>query len=415
MNDDERPEQSVPDEPSAAAEQPAPVGQPAPAGQLPAEITHLVRERAEARAARDWERADRLKAEIESAGWKVVDTRGRTSVSRAAPADVEVGGVRRYGSWRGVESRLAEPATAPSTVVAVASEDAETTARLLAAIERHAPAGTQVVLVANDPSADAEAVLSAAEALDEAPTPVEVVRTSARLGYAAALNIGLHRASGEVVILADGSAWPDGDAITPVLQALLDPAVAAAGAYGLVTTDARVLRPSAIVRAEAAPVPDVPVVALELGWLGFRRSDFAAFGPLDEHFVTPAWLDVWWSLRLRTGEFGEVGATGGENDSRAGAMEASAAETDADTPDADTPDAGTADGGGPEADAAEWTPRLALQLDLPLERQAPVWPPERIRFNRRNAYRVIDDFAGLPELLAGSGVADADESAGETP
>ena len=27
-----------------------------------------------------------------------------------------------------------------------------------------------------------------------------------------------------------------------------------------------------------------------------------ALGPLDERFVTPAWLDVWWSLRLRAGE-----------------------------------------------------------------------------------------------------------------
>ena len=50
----------------------------------PPEITHLVRQRAEARARRDWPAADALKAQIEAAGWSVVD---RGSVS-SRPADV---------------------------------------------------------------------------------------------------------------------------------------------------------------------------------------------------------------------------------------------------------------------------------------------------------------------------------------
>jgi cysteinyl-tRNA synthetase len=41
--------------------------------EAPAEIVELARQRQEARAARDWEEADRLRAEIEAAGWEARD------------------------------------------------------------------------------------------------------------------------------------------------------------------------------------------------------------------------------------------------------------------------------------------------------------------------------------------------------
>ena len=41
----------------------------------PAEIVALADARAAAKAARDWARADELRAQIDAAGWTVVDTR----------------------------------------------------------------------------------------------------------------------------------------------------------------------------------------------------------------------------------------------------------------------------------------------------------------------------------------------------
>ena len=52
----------------------------------------------------------------------------------------------------------------------------------------------------------------------------EVVWTSERLGHAAARNVGLRRAAGAIVVLADGSIEPTGDALTPLEAALADPA-----------------------------------------------------------------------------------------------------------------------------------------------------------------------------------------------
>jgi Glycosyl transferase family 2 len=387
----------------------------------PAEITHLVRERTEARARRDWPAADALKARIEAAGWRVVDHGARTGVVPAAPASLEVDGEVRYGSAAAVPSRLGEPATAAFTVVLLASEQPERFSRLLAALRSHAPDRCQVVVVANDPS-DAQLARLSAEAPDLAAvggTPPEVLRTSTRLGYAAALNVGLQRAAGEIVLIADATARPGGDALTPLAAVLDDPTVAAAGGFGLVAEEPGRFRPNDLLRATApAGTSDAAsprggaasspgssgavsspgsggadVAALEGAWLAFRRSDYVELGPLDERFVTPAWLDVWWTLRLRAGvePEGAADADSDEADERPDADEAAdeRPETD-DRAEADAPQV------SPEIDFP--APRRAVAVALPLERDEAGWPPDRSRLNRRNMYRVLDRFGWRGDL-----------------
>lgn len=361
----------------------------------PAEITHLVRERTEARARRDWARADALKAQIEAAGWRIVDHGSRTSVTPAAPVTIELEGELRYGSASAVPSLLDEPPTAAWTVALVASEEPARLSRLLAGLRAHAPAGVQVVIAANDPS------VSQAEALapgspDRAPvggTWPEVLRTSVRLGYAAALNIAMRRAAGELVLLADATAWPTADALTPLAAALHDPAVAAAGGFGLSSGEPGPVRPNALRRASdldavagaatgAHRPGTIDVTALESGWLAFRRSDYRELGPFDEHFVTPAWLDVWWSLRLR-----------------AGAEPEGAEYLDPDGPgEVDEADTGGASEPRAAAEVEMPAPRRAVRLALPIERDESSWPPDRSRLNRRNMYRVLDRFGWREDL-----------------
>jgi hypothetical protein len=370
---------------------------PSPAGP-PAEITHLVRERTEARARRDWQKADELKAQIEAAGWRVVDHRGRSSVSLAAPSSVDVDGELRYGSGSAVPSLIDLPATATWTVVMVASEQPERVSGLLDALRAHAPAGTQVVVVANDPS-DAQVAALGPDAPDRAQIgglAPEVLRTSTRLGYAAALNIGLRRSAGELVLVTDTTARPTGDALGPLAAALADPAVAAAGAFGLESVEAGPLRPNALRRLEAGATSEATseATALEAGWLAFRRSDYRDLGPLDEHFVTPSWLDVWWTLRLRAGVEPE------------GAEYVEPAERAAD-------DDGESVAPAAEESSVEFpAPRRAVRIALPIEHEEVAWPPDRSRLNRRNMYRVLDRF-GWREDLTAAGSADDLDTDGE--
>ena len=254
-----------------------------PRQRIPEDVLTAAHERAAARAARDWTAADRLRGEIEAAGWKVVDHGTDFALTPAAAPTVEAGGVVRYGSSAAVPSRLGEPDGAVATVVLVATDWPADLDRCLTALRADLPEGVQLIVVADGPSPDQDA------ALPPDGGAVEVVRTSERLGTGAAWNVGIRRATGRIVVVLDTSVEPAGDVVTPLVEALVDPTVAVAGGFGIASSDLR----------RFADAPPGDVTAIEGYTLAFRRADAAARGPLDEHFRFYRNLDIWWSLVLR--------------------------------------------------------------------------------------------------------------------
>jgi Glycosyl transferase family 2 len=313
---------------------------------IPDEVLAAAHARARAREARDWPEADRLRAEIEAAGWKIADRGTDFALSPAAALDVAEGDRVRYGSSASVPSRLDESPVGFATVVLIATEWPDDLARALAGLRAGSPSGTSVVVVADAPSPEQTGALESIET--DAALPIEVVWTSERLGHAAATNIGLRRASAPISILMDTSVEPTGDIVTPLVRALDDDTVAVAGGWGIVSSDLR--------RFEDAPAGDVDAIE---GYLqAFRRADVATRGPLDERFRFYRNLDIWWSLVLR--DEGE---------------------------------------GSP--------PRRALAVDgLPVTRHehrgyASLPEGERDRQSKRNFYRIIDRFGWRRDLLVG--------------
>jgi hypothetical protein len=71
---------------------------------IPDDVLSAAHARSKARAAREWPEADRLRAEIEAAGWRIVDRGTDFALSPAAAADETDGGRVRYGSSRSVPS-----------------------------------------------------------------------------------------------------------------------------------------------------------------------------------------------------------------------------------------------------------------------------------------------------------------------
>jgi len=256
---------------------------------VPQPVLDAAHARAAARAARDWVTADRLRDEIEAAGWRVVDRGTDFRLEPAHPPDLEDEAGVRYGRSDAVQSRLGDPSTCAVTVVLVATDQPDDLERAIESLRLTAPAGTQVVVVADAPDA-AQADRLPAPASGEADRiKVEVVRTSSRLGWGAAWNIGLRRACGEVVILMDTSVEPTGDIVTPLAAALAAEDVAATGGFGLRSADLR--------RFEEVTAGDA--AAIEGYLFAFRRADASAAGPLDEAFRFYRNLDIWWSLMLR--------------------------------------------------------------------------------------------------------------------
>jgi len=318
---------------------------------IPDEVLSAAHARSQARADRDWARADELRAEIEAAGWKVVDRGTDFALSPVAAPDVEDEGRTRYGSARTVPSLLDAPSTGAATIVLLATDWPDDLARALAAIRAHAPEGTSLVVVGDAPSEGQAAALAALEqsaASDN--TPMEVAWTGTRLGHGEALDIGLRRATGDVVVALDTSVEPTGDLVTPLVQALDDPTVAVAGAFGIVSDDLRKFRD--------APAGDVD--AIEGYVQAFRRADYRERGPFDARFRFYRNLDIWWSLVLRDQGEGE-------------------------------------------------TPRRAVALEgLPIVRHehrgwTSLPDEERDRQSKRNFYRIIDRFGSRRDLLVSPG------------
>lgn len=310
----------------------------------PTHVAEAAAARSRARAARDWDTADRLRAEIEAAGWKVIDAGTAYRLEPAHAQDVEVGGRLRYGRSDAVPSRLGEPSDRFASVVIVATDEAGDVLRAAAGVIANAPAQAQLIVVGDGPTPDVE------EALDELEPSAEIVRTSTRLGHAAALNVGLRLARGPIVIVLDSSIEPTGDVVTPLVRALDDVTVAVAGPFGIISSDLR----------EFADAQPGDVDAIEGYCLAFRRSDAAERGPLDERFTFYRNLDIWWSLVLRDG---------GPN--------------------------------GPHR-------RALAMADLPLVRHehrgwTSVPDAVRDRLSKRNFYRILDRFGRRLDLLVSRG------------
>jgi cellulose synthase/poly-beta-1,6-N-acetylglucosamine synthase-like glycosyltransferase len=304
---------------------------------IPDEILTMAHDRARARAERDWPEADRLRAEIEAAGWTIVDRGTDFALAPASPPTVEADGVVRYGATAEVPSRTEEPTTGVATVILVATDWPADLDRALAGLRAYRPDGLKVVVVADGPSPDQDAALNSLDA--------EVIRTSARLGQGAAINIGIRRASAPTVVVLDTSVEPTGDVVTPLVVALEDPTVAVAGGWGLVSDDLRKFR--------EAPAGDVD--AVEGYAMAFRRDAAIDRGPLDERFRFYRNLDIWWSLVLRD-------------------------------------------------EGEERPPRRAVAVDLPATRHehrgwTSLPDDERDRLSKRNFYRIIDRFGWRRDLL----------------
>ena len=312
---------------------------------IPEAVLSAAHERAQARAAHDWATADRLRGEIEAAGWTIVDRGTDFALSPAAPADIEQGGRVRYGTSRNVPSRLDEAERGLATVVLVATDWAADVVRAIDGLRAHAPEGTSMVVVADGPSEEQGLALESTEGSAD----VEVVWTSERLGHGAALNAGIRRAAAPVVVLLDSSVEPTGDIVTPLASALDDPSIALAGGWGITSRDLRTF--------DDAAAGDVD--AIEGYCLAFRRADYVARGPLDERFRFYRNLDIWWSLVLRDEGAGEP-------------------------------------------------PRRAVSIDLPAVRHehrgwTSLPDDERARQSKRNFYRIIDRFGSRRDLLIGGG------------
>jgi hypothetical protein len=233
-----------------------------PAQSPPAAVQRLLEERAEARRARDWPRADALRAELAILGWEPQDgPRGSTARPILAEPPPDASAI----------SFLGDPASVPLSLQIVADDHSDDLARCLVGLAAHAPAvGWELVVVADGPSFAVDPVMEAT-ALPVAPV---IVRSEARLGWGGSRTLGLRHSRGEITILLDTSLEPVGDFVAPVLRAFDDERVGIAGGWGVTSGDGR----------EFVDAPPGEVDAVEGYCLAIRREALRAVGGIDRRF-----------------------------------------------------------------------------------------------------------------------------------
>jgi GT2 family glycosyltransferase len=284
------------------------------------EAEGLLRQRVRLRLARDFEEADALRERLRLGGWDVVDSaHGSDLQALKAPPSTD------------------RPAPRAVTLLAVVQGWKPDAERWLLSVFTHCKADFEALIVDNsgDPRIAAWLESRAAERF-------RFIALDPPLGFGSAANAGIDAAVGDVVVLFDPSIELTGDAVTPLIEALSDPAVVVAGPYGL-------RGQGTLKEFERSAGPEVD--AIEGYCMAFRRADAQALDGFDPSFRFYRIADIELSFRLR-------------------------------------------DRGG----------KALAVPDLPLEKhEHQVWeatdPKERNRLSKRNMYRFLDRWGERADLL----------------
>ena len=243
--------------------------------QLPEDIQQLLRQREEARAARDFARADEIRDGLAAAGYEIRDTPHGAVVETSTTYDTI--------DPAHFASRLNEKADVEFSIHLLYEGFPEDVDRFLAGLEKNCDLSSAEVIIVDNGSPDAERIEG------WAGDHTRVIHFNRAVGWAAARNAGLKGSRGEIVILADLSVEPTGDILTPLRDVLADPTVGLAGPFGLVSESMREWEPS-----------DGPEVDALEGYLIATRRGLLAKGLLSEKFKWYRNADIDLSFQIRS-------------------------------------------------------------------------------------------------------------------
>lgn len=249
----------------------------------PPDVVALADRRAAARSDRDFAESDRLRDELLESGWVVRDGPDGYALSPRPPYPV-------LASVDALPDRSGEPDTHRCTVALLVDGWPDDVRTCVEALLAHAPADVRIVLLENG-APDAGAVLH--ELAGERVTELHVERAA---GWGPARQALVRADTAAVHVLMDLSTVLEGDALTPLLDALEDPEVVAAGWRGVNVQDGW---------RDFADAGPGEVEAL-LGYLVAVRRSAALQVPLPAKARFYRNADMEWSFLLREAGLGRL-------------------------------------------------------------------------------------------------------------
>jgi len=238
-------------------------------------IQELLRLREAARAEKDFARADEIRDRIASAGYELRDTPSGAVVEKATTYETV--------NPATISSELGAQAEVEFSFHLLYEGFPTDVERFLDAFKAGCDLSSTEIVIVDNASPDADVVERWAGGL------TRVIHLDREVGWAAARNAGLKGARGEIVVLVDLSVEPTGDILTPLRDALADPAVGLAGPFGLVSESMR--------DWESSDGPEVD--ALE-GYLIATRRGLLERGLFSEKFKWYRNADIDLSFQIRS-------------------------------------------------------------------------------------------------------------------
>lgn len=250
----------------------------------PDDVVILAQKRAAARAGKDFAESDRLRAEIADRGWVVRDAADGWSLVEKPPYDV----LPTVRDLPRNDSRPDQRRCTAALLVEGWPDDVRTCVEALLA---HTPSDVVIVLLENG-STDAGDVVHELAASHR----VEEMHVEQAAGWGEARQALVRYDVASLHVLMDVSTVLAGDAISPLLDALADPAVVAAGWRGVNVADGW---------AEFVEAGPGEVEALLSYLIAVRRSAALAVPvPARARFYRNA--DMEWSFLLRDAGLGRL-------------------------------------------------------------------------------------------------------------
>ena len=244
----------------------------------PDTVVALAEQRAAARTAKDFAESDRLRDEIAAAGWVVRDGPDGYTLDARPPYDV----LRSIGD---LPDHSGDPDTHRCTVALLVEGWPDDVRTCVEALLAHAPDDVRIVLLENGRT-DAGAQV---HALAQAHERVQEWHVEQPGGWGPARQALVRLDTAEVHVLMDVSTVLEADAVRPLLAALDDASVVAAGWRGVRVADGW---------REFEDAPPGEVEAL-LGYLIAVRRSAALQVPLPAKARFYRNADMEWSFLLR--------------------------------------------------------------------------------------------------------------------
>lgn len=242
--------------------------------EIPEDVRRLARERDAARTAKDYARADAIRAEIAALGFEVRDTpSGGAAVPKPRVVAVDPGTIA---------NELDEPPGVSVSLHLLYEGFRSDVERFLGGIGRYSTRDDYEVVLVDNAHPDGEWLGGVAGGR------VRVLHLDRELGWAEARNAGLKTSRGRIVVLVDLSLEPTGDVLGPTIEAFEDPEVGVAGPFGLVSEDLREFTTSA--------GPEVDAVE---GYFLATRRELLAKGLIHSKFKWYRHADIDLSFQIR--------------------------------------------------------------------------------------------------------------------